>query len=215
MNLITLQPGEIRQIPLTGRFLVVRTLTGKVVLSDPHLGLPEFEIKQSDNLEFDQSRSVTVRNAGDTAAQVELQSSPVKIFSNDGGSVKISGGSIQSIIEPIQVTAEATVQNGTVTSQSQTTVGQVPDITIPPSTKVKVLGASSATKRTAFIQCLNSSGSTYCRLGGSDVTATSGLQLSGTSGSPGALEIDLKGELWVFNTHATNSAKIAVMWGER
>ncbi|MCA1930904.1 hypothetical protein, partial [Rheinheimera sp.] len=126
MNLITLQPGEIRQIPLTGRFLVVRTLTGKVVLSDPHLGLPEFEIKQSDNLEFEQSRSVTVRNAGDAAAQVELQSSPVKIFSNDGGSVKISGGSIQSIIEPIQVTAEATVQNGTVTSQSPNATSQLP-----------------------------------------------------------------------------------------
>jgi hypothetical protein len=215
MNLITLQPGEIRQIPLTGRYVVVRTVVGKVVLSDPHLGLPEFEIRQSDNVEFEQSRAVTVRNAGTTVAQVELQSSPVKIFSNDGGSVKISGGSIQSIIEPIQVTAEATVQDGTVTSQSQETVGQQADITIPPATKVKVLSASSDIRRTAFIQLISSSVTTICRVGDSTVDANSGLYLFGSTGAPAVLEIDLKGELWILNTHASNSAKVAVMWGAK
>lgn len=212
MNLITLQPGEIRQIPLTGRFLVVRTLTGKVVLSDPHLGLPEFEIKQSDNLEFEQSRSVTVRNAGDAAAQVELQSSPVKIFSNDGGSVKISGGSIQSIIEPIQVTAEATVQNGTVTSQSPNATSQLPDVTIPAGATVTVINASGSQRRVVFLQNISDT-ETLLRVGGTP-TANAGAVLKGGIDAIASIEFESVQTIKVYNASA-NDAKVAIMWSSR
>ncbi len=213
MNQFTLQPNEIRQFPLSGRYLVARTIIGSVVISDPTLGLPEFTIKQSDNVEFEQSRSVTVRNAGATVATVELQSSPVKIFSNDGGSVKISGGSIDSILTPIAVTAEATVENGTMTSLSPDTNSQSNDIVIAPGATATILAAIPAAKRRVAIVQNISAAETTLRIGGAP-TVSSGALLKGSIDGIASLEIDNVGEIKAYNASGS-AATVSVMWGRR
>ena len=210
MNKFTLQPNEIRQVPLSGRYLVARTIIGTVVVSDPTIGLPEFIIKQSDNVEFPESRSVTVRNDGATVATVELQSSPVKIFSNDGGSVKISGGSIDSINEAINVNATAVVENGTVISLSPDYIAQVTDKTLAAGATVSLLSASPAAKRRVVIIQNISDVPTILRVGESP-NATAGAVLFGSINGISTLEIETTAQINAHNTSA-NPAKVAIMW---
>jgi hypothetical protein len=213
VNQFTLQPNEIRQVPLSGRYLVARTITGNIVISDPTLGLPEFTIKQSDNVEFEQSRSVTVRNAGAAVATVELQSSPVKIFSNDGGSVKISGGSIDSILTPISVTAEATVENGTVTSQSPNVNSQSNDVVVAAGATVTVLVANGAVNRRVVIVQNISAAFTQVRVSASPAV-NRGALLAGSIDAISSLEIETVAEIKAYNASAT-PATLTVSWGQR
>ena len=91
----------------------------------------------------DHVRSVRITNKGTVAAVVDAESSPVRIYGNDGGAVSIIGGQLDRIAESINVTASATVENGTVTAQSITTLGDVADIAIPATSKVLVAAAVS------------------------------------------------------------------------
>lgn len=207
-----LQPGESRQMPLTGRFLVARKVIGSIVVSDTELGIPEFVVKQSDNVELERSRAIVVKNVGDTEADIDLQSSPVRIWSNDGGSVQIAGGSIDSILDPITVEATAVVENGTVFALSPTTNGQGADIVIAPGNSAVILPADpTAKRRVAIVQ--NISAEIVAVRVGADPAAATGAYLAGGVDAVASLEFETTGELKAFNAGLT-SATICVMWGK-
>lgn len=209
-----LQPGESRTIPLSGRYLVARRVSGNVACDDPNTQLPEFSFRQGDNIEFPQSvTSVRVANRGATVASLDVESSPVRIYGNEGSAVSIIGGEITRIVEPIAVTAEATVQNGTVISQSQTTMSDAVDVTIAANSRVKVVSADASERRTVILQNI-SAALTSCRVGGATVAANRGLLLAGSISAPAALEFDCKGDIWVWNASAS-VATFAVMWGAK
>ena len=208
-----LQPGEKQALSLQGKYLLARKIQGKIVISDPAQQMSDTEIKQSDIFELPNSKLIYVKNISATAAEIELQSSTVKIISNDGGSVIISGGSIDSIIEPIAVTAEATVENGTVTNQSPDTVSQALDITIAAGATVTLLAASPTDKRRVCLFQNISDATTVLRVGGAP-TATAGALLAGSIDAIATMEIDTIGEIKAHNASAT-AAKVSVMWSKR
>ena len=209
--IINLTPGESRLFPLSGKYMIARRVSGSVVCDDPDNGLPEFSFRQGDNIELPVSRSVRFTNRGAGAVQIDVESSPVRIFGNEGSAVSIIGGEITRIVEPIEVTASATVDNGTVTSQSQTTLSDVADVTIAANSRVKVASADTSVRKTLFLQNISAT-VTNCRIGGATVAAGRGLLLSGSAAAPAALEIDCKGDVWVWN-ESGQVAKFAVMWG--
>lgn len=208
--IINLQPGESRIFPLTGKYLIARRVSGVVACDDPTTSLPEFSFRQGDNIELPAQRQVRLTNKGQAQAVVDVESSPVKIFGNEGSAVSLIGGEITRIVEPIAVTAQATVENGTVTSQSHTTASQAADITVAANTRVKLIAGDTSIRKTAFIQNI-SAAFTDCRIGGATVAAGSGLLLSGSKDAPAVLEIDCKGDLYAHNESGT-PAKFAVMW---
>lgn len=211
--IINLGPDESRIFPLTGKYLIARRVSGQVVCDDPTTGLPQFSFRQGDNIELLEQRQVRLTNKGNIAAVVDVESSPVKIYGNEGSNVSIIGGEITRIVEPIAVTAQATVENGTVTSQSPTTMSQAADITVPAGQRVKLVSADASTRKTAFVQNI-SAAFTNCRIGGATVGAGSGLLLSGSQDAPAVLEIDCKGDIYAHNESGT-AAKFAVMWAVR
>jgi len=212
MAAFNLQPGESRTIPLSGRYLVARRVSGNVVCDDPNTQLPEFSFRQGDNIEFTQSvASVRVANRGTVEAVLDVESSPVRIYGNEGSAVSIIGGEITRIVEPIAVTAEATVQNGTVTSQSITTLGDAPDIAVAAGARVLVAAAVANERRTVFLQNISAT-NTNLRIGGATVAANRGFLLSGTKAAPGAMELDCKGDVYVWNESAS-AALVSVMTG--
>lgn len=214
MAVFNLNPGQSANIPLSGRYLVARRVSGTVFCDDPVTQLPEFSLRQGDNVELtDNVRSVRITNKGNVAAVVDAESSPVRIYGNDGGSVSIIGGQLDRISESINVTASATVNDGTVTSQSITTLGDVADITIPATSRVLVAAAVSSERRTVFIQNISAT-LTDLRVGGATVAANRGFLLSGRKAAPGAMELDCKGDVWIHNESAS-AALVSVMTGVR
>lgn len=214
MAVINLAVGQSANIPLSGRYLVARRVSGTVVCDDPTTQLPEFGFRQGDNIEFPNTvRSVRVTNKGNAAAVVDVESSPVRIFGNDGGAVTVTGGELQRIVEPISVTASATVEDGTMTSQSTNVVDDAADMAIPAGQKVQVIAASADKRRTVIIQNISAT-ETECRVGGSNVAAGRGALFTGSKAAPASLEFDTTGALFVFNNSA-QAALISVMWGKR
>lgn len=208
-----LQPGEIRPLALQGRFLICRRVEGKITVSDPDNGIGETLLRQSDIAEFASSQRVYVKNTGAAAAVVELQSTAIPIRTSDGGAVMIAGGSIDRIRDSIQVTASATVENGTVTSLSVNQLGQSADIVINPGQTVTLLAANpTAKRRIVFLQNISAS-YTALRIGAAP-TASAGLLLPGAIDAIGSLEMDTTGEIKAHNAGST-AATVAVMWGAR
>ncbi len=214
MARFNLTPGQSQNIPLSGRFLVARQVSGTVVCDDPTTQLPEFGFRQGDNIEFPATvRSVRITNRGGGAAVVDVESSPVRIFGNDGGAVTVTGGELQRIVEPINVTATATVADGSMTNLSQNAVDDAPDVAVPAGQKVQVIAASADKRRTVIIQNISAT-ETECRVGGSNVAAGRGALFTGSKAAPASLEFDTTGAVFVFNNSA-QAALISVMWGKR
>jgi hypothetical protein len=214
MAVFNLNPGQSANIPLSGKYLVARRVSGTVFCDDPVTQLPEFSLRQGDNVELtDNVRSVRITNKGTLAAVVDAESSPVRIYGNDGGAVSIIGGQLDSIRDSISVSATAVVNNGTVTVQSITTLGDVADIAIPANSRALVAAAVSDQHRTVFIQNISAS-NTSLRIGGATVAANRGFLLTGSINAPGAMELDCKGDLYVWNSSAS-PALVSVMTGVR
>lgn len=214
MAAFKLSPGESRTLPLSGRFLVARRISGAVFLDDPTTNLPPFSLRQGDNAEMPQGvLSVRVTNAGQTEAALDVESSPVRIFGNEGSAVSIIGGEIERIVEPIAVTAQATVQNGTVTAQSIASLSDLVDVAIPANSRALVVPAVANERRIVFLQNISAT-STTMRVGGATVAANRGFLLAGSIQAPGAMEIDLKGDLYVWNASAS-AGLVSVMTGVR
>ena len=215
MAAFSLASGESRIIPLSGRFLVARQVSrGTVVCDDPTTQLPEFNLRQGDNAEMPANvRSVRLMNRGALPASLDIESSPVRIHGNDGGAVTVTGGELQRIVEPINVTATATVADGNMTSLSQSAVDDALDVDIPAGQKVQVIGASVDKRRTVILQNISAT-ETECRVGGPNVAAGRGALFTGSKAAPASLEFDTVGAMFVFNNSA-QAAKISVMWGKR
>jgi uncharacterized protein YqgV (UPF0045/DUF77 family) len=210
----TLQAGEIIPLSLTGKFLIVRKSTGDIVISSPDNGLPDTQVFQSDIINLEGFRNIYVKNNGSAAAVVNLQSSKIPIVVNDGGSVTISGGSIDSILEPIQVTASATVENGTVTPLSNTKIDQYNDITIEANQTVTVIEQNlTALRRVVQIQNISDI-ETLCRVGGANVASGKGAIIKGSIDAIASWELDTIGIVKIHNESNT-AAKIAICWGEK
>lgn len=209
---MTLAPFESRLYALSGAYLLARRIEGNILISDPNSGLPETEIRQADIVELKNQRQLTVKNNSATQAVIELQSSTVPIRLNDGGSVVIAGGSIDSIRDSITVSASATVENGTVTDLSCNSLSQSSDVTIEAGATVTVLAASPTDKkRIALIQNI-SAAQTVLRVGAAP-SATAGAVLIGSIDGVATLEINSIAEIKIHNASAT-PAKVAVMWGK-
>lgn len=209
---MSLQPGEKRLYALSGKYLLARRIEGRILINDADTGLPETEIRQADIIELTNQRQLTVQNAGNAVAVIELQSSTVPIRLNDGGSVTISGGSIDSIRDSIQVEAQATVENGSIIPLSPALVNQLNDVNIPANSAVTIMPANPTAKRRVVILQNISAEQTILRIG-STPAVNAGALLPGSINAIATLEIDTKGEIRARNISAT-AATVSVMWSE-
>jgi hypothetical protein len=209
---MTLTPGQSVPMNLAGKYLICRKVQSTILISSPDNGMGDTEVRQSDNINLEGFKSIFVKNDGAIDADIDLQSSMVPIAVNDGGSVVISGGSIDSIVEPIQVTASATVEDGTVTNLSHTSLEQSNDIAVPGNSTVTVLVADNVSfKRTVNIQNISAT-ETLLRVGGNAVAANQGAIIKGSMDAIASWESDNLGVIKVHNESAS-AAKVSISWG--
>lgn len=214
MNLLTIEPGEILPFSLSGRFLICRRIEGVIAISQPDIGLGETRIKQADVITLDNTRSIFIHNKGDSSATIEVQSTAVSIASNDGGTVTIAGGSIDSIRDSIQVDAQATVENGTMTSQSPDTLNDVVDVVIPAGQRVQVVSADPTKARRVILLQNISATATRLRVGSAAVAANRGAVLENQADNIASFELECTGAVYVHNASG-DPATVSVMHGSR
>lgn len=113
---ITLAKGQTHDIQISAKFLNFVLVNGDVSAS--MLG-HSITCRAGDSVNFDSAdadvRSVQLRNNGDSDATVSYELSPVRVHGASGAAVSIDGTvTVDKIETGISVTADATVENGSV-----------------------------------------------------------------------------------------------------
>lgn len=151
---------------------------------------------------------VSITNETDEE-DIELLASAVPFAAGvDASRIALSGGEIDRIKEPIQVTASATVENGTVHVISGANLVISDDVTINAGQAKRLSGLNS--ERKALLVQVISSSRTQLRLGDSSVSQGRGIVLAGSISAPGSMPVETSGELWAFN-ESSEPATISVM----
>jgi len=212
----TLQPGQIQQVALSGKYLVARTVTAAVVIYDPETRLSETVIRQSDTITLDGQRSIYVKNVDNVPADIELQSSLLEIRTSDSGAVSVTGGYLSGITNPVPVNVqggiavEAEVKDGSMLIVSPAYTAST-DIVIQPGQTAAVVPAGTAGRhRTIWLQN-TSADDTVLRVG-PDAGPASGLLLIGSVDNVSTLEISTVSALSAHNA-SDAPARVSVMVG--
>lgn len=211
--ILTLQAGESRRFPTAARYLNVLAADQTFEIENSELGLGLTTVKAGWILTVDSYPYVYVRNPHETAITLELQASQLQIAAAGGNAVTVANKIIVDRIEQgVSVTADATVENGTVTTQSPDTLTDVQDIKILPGQSAIIAASSSAKKRVIIAQNISAE-FTAVRIGKAP-SASQGLYLGGSLNAPSSLELESLDMLRAFNA-GTTEATISVIMGVR
>lgn len=198
--MIRLAPAEIRRYPLTGKHFLVRKSEDGFCIQAREQGLSETPLKTADRVDLAGFNFVELVNKSDMPIDIDVQSSAVPIVTNDGGSVSITGGSIDSIRQPMTFNAVATVEKGSVYVLSGERMLTHADLVIPANESQVILPANPR-RRELILQIL-SDNRTQVRIGGSGVSADAGVLVSGSMDMPDISVLHTSGAITAMNRSA-------------
>lgn len=205
----TINAGQRVPMAISGRYLTVRGASGEVFISNADMGLGETPIRKNDVADLLDMGSVPdfvyLQNKGAAPIELDIVTSQLRLATND---VTISGGAIDRINESIQVTASATVENGTMHVIPGGSLVEQADIPIPAGTKVKVATAN-ALRKALLVQVISAT-KTQLRVGGVMVNAGRGALLVGSLGAPASMPVETNGDVWLYNESA-EAATVAII----
>lgn len=203
----TLQPNQVFNLALTGRYLNVLEVTGDV-LAQSSDGIKPFKFKGGRTLDVGNFESLELKNVGNTAATYDVEINNIKIEANSGGEVSIKGAVSVSDMPPVSVTANATVQNGSMQLNEPNVIGTVIDVTVAAGASAEIVPARAAKGRRIQLNNVSES-KTVCRVGDASVAANRGTPLIGSKDIPSGWIVATRAAVHVFNA-STEPAKISV-----
>ena len=202
-----LQINGTTNFDVEGRYLEVRSATGEIEISGN--GLAVMRLSSGEQVDLHDIEKIKVRNVSGSANIVDLQTFSHLKVGNSVTDVAITNiPSIQRIEEAIQVTAQATVENGTMHVILGTTIADSPDISINAKSK-KLLLAANSDRKAVLIQVISSK-KTQLRIGGVSVTAGRGAVVAGSINAIGSMPIETSGAIYAFN-ESSEQAKVAIV----
>ena len=209
MAKFTLKAGGVKVLQTPSRWLNVFDATGVFILSVE--GLADMQVKKDWQVDVAGITQVEVRNDSSEPITLDIENTPLPVKASGGGAVTIEGKPvIQRIEESIQVTADATVQDGSMKQIVPNAALTLPDVTIPAGQTVEVIAErAGAFNRKVILQTVSESATTV-RVGfTSDLTAGEGVVLRGYKDSPASIELTQATAVYVHNESA-EAAKISV-----
>ena len=196
--------------PAGARYLNVFSASSAFTISSKSEGLTETTVKSGFSYDLESIGVVTFHNRSDTDLHVEFEISSLRIITGSNAGVDIVNQPvIQRIVEPIAVTAQATVENGTVHVISGKQFTDSTDVTLGAQAKVKLL-SENPDRKAALIQVISDT-RTSVRIGSSSVGASRGLFASGSLTNPAIIPIESGAEIYAYNVDASNPAKFAIV----
>lgn len=208
MAVYTIQPNQVFPLALTGRWLSILSVTGALI-GQSESGIKPFSLKSGYKVDVLEHETLEIVNNSAQAATIELELNNVKIESASGGEVSILGDiRVSEIVNGITVTANATVENGTMQLNEPNVIANATDVNVPAGTVVQVVAARNAKGRKVQISNVSAT-PTVCRVGATGVTATQGTPLIGSINAPSSWMVPTRAAIFVRNTSA-EAATISV-----
>ena len=180
------------------RYLNVFSASHSFYISSKDEGLAKTVVKAGFSYDLGSYAFITLHNDDIEDLDVEFEVSNLKIVtgSNTGVSI-VNNPSIQRIIEPISVSVNTTLENGTVHVVSASLLADKADITIAAGESKSVLLADAG-RKSALIQVISET-RTPIRIGGVNVARNRGIYASGSKGNPAIIPIDCQGVVRIHN----------------
>lgn len=208
MAVYTIEAKKSLTLSLTGRYLSILSVSG-VLIGKNESGIKPFTLKAGYIVDVLDQQWLEIENNTNQNATIDLELNNVKIESASGGEVSIVGDvRVSEIVQGISVTADATVQNGTMQLNESNVINHLNDVTIPANGIVELVPARNAKGRRVQISNISST-VTLCRIGGAGVTASQGTPLRGSENVPASWLISTRAAIYARNTSG-DTAKISL-----
>lgn len=189
MAKIDVLPGKSEMVPVEGRYLSIIEANQNFVINASSLG--DFVGKAGRQYEIGEELStVTFHNEGDSLLVVEYDSADIRIFGTGSGTVNIGNKLVVSEIEKsIQVTADATVENGKMSTIEANNWDTPLDVTLAPGETKLLFAPRDANNRLVSVQVISEQ-FTEVRLSSSNaIAANQGRRLRGKYTAPASAEL--------------------------
>lgn len=180
------------------KYLNVFSASRAFSISSKDENLEKTIVKAGYSYDLEGYRVITLHNDGQDDLDVEFEMSTLRVVTGSSAGVEIvNNPSIQRIIEPISVSVNTTLENGTVHVVSASLVVDKADISIEAGQYKDVLLAN-ADRKSALIQVISET-RTPIRIGGVNVARNRGIYASGSIDNPAIIPIDCQGLVRIYN----------------
>lgn len=218
MPKITLKAGEERAVQTGGLFLSIIEASSKFIVTGESVG-GELTGETGRQFEIPNIRQVTLINRSANTVEIEYESSNIKASNAGKGVVQVGNEVVvKRISEPMEVKANATVNDGNVTLNSTNAFASIHSskTTVAVNSGLEIFPARAAIGRKVLLQLItNKSELGLVRIGSSelDTSANKGIVLRGNKAAVGSFEWETETSIYVFNA-SKNDIELAggEMW---
>ncbi|WP_416308532.1 hypothetical protein [Neptunicella sp. SCSIO 80796] len=202
MELLTIEAGKSKNVQTSALYLSIISTTGQFIVKSPAFG--ELAGKVGRQFVLDGISEVEFFNNGLDSIEIEYETANIRIYGAGSGAVNIENTpTIKRIIEPIAVTASATVEDGKVRQIQPDNFAELDQVTINPGETKKVIDAREETSRRVTLY-VESAEFTVLRVGGSaTLSASQGGIMSGSVDAIGEKEFKTTAAIYMKNTSGT------------
>lgn len=180
------------------KYLNVFSANRAFAISSKDEGLAKTTVKAGFSYDLEGYRLVTFHNDGIDDLNAEFEMSTLRILTGSSSGVEIVNEPwLMGFRNPIAVTAEATVENGTMHVLAASSLADIADININANSAKDILVAN-ADRKSALIQVISAT-KTPVRIGGATVASGRGIYASGSLANPAIIPISAKGLIRIYN----------------
>lgn len=199
-EILEIPAGQSKTLHATGKYLVLRSTTGAIEISAA--GGDGFEMLVGENLEIFDVNKFNIKNITNETVTAVFANPDFKVRSSGGSSVTVVNDIVvKRIEEAIQVTADATVENGSMRLIRANQYIPIADTVIPANDYVQIALTRVVKNRRVTLQSVGVNGVTKLRFG-KDATINGGgkgLLLQGDISNPASIIIENESSIFVYN----------------
>jgi len=180
------------------KYLNVFSANRAFTISSKDEGLNETTVKAGFTYDLEHYNVITVHNRGADDLDIDFEMSDLRMITGSNAGVEIlNAPTIEKINQPISVTAEATVENGTMHMILGASIAEQADKTIDATSSKELLGANPNRKK-AIIQIISDT-RTGLRFGGATIAAGRGVYAAGSKANPAMYIEESTGAIHAYN----------------
>jgi len=202
---VIISAGNSQMFGAGARYFNVFSANRSFAISSKNQGLDKTTVKSGYSYDLEKFSEITIHNDGIDDLNIEFELSNLKVVTGSNSGVEVTNvPSIQKIVEPIQVNATSTVENGKMAKLVSNNFAPIATAkaTILDGATVEVFPARIGLNRVAVIQLItNSTNMSKISIADSAVNAspTSGIFVQGNLDAPGGYELETETAIYVHN----------------
>lgn len=209
MPVITIEAGKTRLIQTPAKYLNVIKVSGQIDMHAPEFGT--LIAKSGRVFVLDTVTQVELENSTLDEVEIELEVANIEIRGSGGGAVSVENSvTVKRIEEAIAVSAEATVENGSMSIWSSNVLEAVGNVSIPAGQVAQIVPARNQIARRVDMQVISDEITTLHIGSDNTINADKGLIVRGSIDVIGSGTISTSSAIWAYND-SDSTATVAVV----